>query len=102
MLEGGEGADDDEYEKAPPSPSAEDHDDRDWSLAYIGYILNYMIRVYLSPISLLSFTHTLSSFLYLSLSLCLSPSAFLAPSGSLPPLFLSVSTLRVRPESVKT
>jgi len=26
VLEGGEGADDDEYEKAPPSPSDEDHD----------------------------------------------------------------------------
>ena len=29
VLEGGEGADDDEYEKEPPSPSAEDHDDGD-------------------------------------------------------------------------
>jgi hypothetical protein len=27
---------------------------------------------------------------------------FLAPSDSLPPLFLSVSTLRVRPESIET
>ena len=44
VLEGGEGADDDEYEKAPPSPSAEDHDDGsgygDWSLTDIGYLLN--------------------------------------------------------------
>ena len=40
VLEGGEGADDDEYEKATHSPSAEDHDDRDWSLADIGHILN--------------------------------------------------------------
>ena len=40
VLEGGEGADDDEYEKAAPPPSAEDHDDGDWSLAHIGYLLN--------------------------------------------------------------
>jgi hypothetical protein len=40
VLEGGEGADDDEYEKAPPPPSAEDHDDGDRSLADIGYLLN--------------------------------------------------------------
>ena len=33
-------ADDDEYEKEPPSPSAEDHDDGDSSLADIGYLLN--------------------------------------------------------------
>jgi hypothetical protein len=59
-----------------------------------------MIRVYLSPISLLSFTHSLSSSLHLSLSLSLFTSAFLDPSDSLPPFFLSVSTLRVRPESV--
>ncbi len=43
VLEGGEGEDDDEYEKAPP-PSAEDHDDGsgygDWSLTDIGYLLN--------------------------------------------------------------
>jgi hypothetical protein len=44
VLEGGEGADDNEY-----------------------------VRVYLSPISLLSFTLSLSSSLYLSLSLWLSP-----------------------------
>jgi hypothetical protein len=46
--------------------------------------------------------HTLSVQFLTPLSLSLSPSAFLAPSGSFPPLFLSVSTLRVRPESVKT
>ena len=40
VLEGGEGEDDDEYEKAPPSPSAEDHDDGDSSLADIGYLIN--------------------------------------------------------------
>ena len=40
VLEGGEGADDDEYEKAPPSPSAEDHDDGDSNLVDIGYWLN--------------------------------------------------------------
>ena len=40
VLEGGEGAGDDEYEKAPPSPSAEGHDDGDSSLADIGYLLN--------------------------------------------------------------
>ena len=40
VLEGGEGADDDEYEKAPPSPSAEDHDDGDSSLADIVYLIN--------------------------------------------------------------
>ena len=40
VLEGGEGADDDEYEKATPSPSAEDHDYGDSSLADIGYLLN--------------------------------------------------------------
>jgi hypothetical protein len=57
------GADDDEYEQAAPPPSAEDH--YDWGLAYIGYMLKEMIRVYLSPISLLSFTHSLSSSLYL-------------------------------------
>ena len=39
VLEGGEGADDDEYEKAPPSPSAEDHDDGDSNLVDIGYWL---------------------------------------------------------------
>ena len=40
VLEGGEGTDDDEYEKAPPSPSAEDHDDGDSNLVDIGYLLN--------------------------------------------------------------
>ena len=40
VLEGGEGADDDEYEKAPPTPSSEDHDNGDSSLADIGYLLN--------------------------------------------------------------
>ena len=40
VLEGGEGADDDEYEKEPPSPSAEDHDDGDSNLADIGYLIN--------------------------------------------------------------
>ena len=40
VLEGGEGADDDEYEKEPPSPSAEDHDDGDSNLVDIGYWLN--------------------------------------------------------------
>jgi hypothetical protein len=40
VLEGGEGADDDEYEKEPPSPSAEDHDDGDSNLVDIGYLLN--------------------------------------------------------------
>jgi hypothetical protein len=40
VLEGGEGADDDEYEKTPSPPSAEDHDDGDRSLADIGYLLN--------------------------------------------------------------
>jgi hypothetical protein len=39
VLEGGEGADDDEYEKATPPPSA----DGDRSLADIGYLLNEMI-----------------------------------------------------------
>ena len=39
VLEGGEGADDDEYEKEPPSPSAEDHDDGDSNLVDIGYWL---------------------------------------------------------------
>jgi hypothetical protein len=40
VLEGGEGADDDEYEKATHSPSAEDHDDGDSSLTDIDYLLN--------------------------------------------------------------
>jgi hypothetical protein len=40
VLEGGEGADDNEYEEAPPPPSAEDHDNGDSSLADIGYLLN--------------------------------------------------------------
>jgi hypothetical protein len=26
--------------RRPPPPSAEDHDDRAWSLAYIGYVLD--------------------------------------------------------------
>jgi hypothetical protein len=53
-----------------------------------------MIRVYLSPISLLSFTHSLSSSLYLSLSL----SVYFRLPGSLrlTPSFLS---LGLNPES---
>jgi hypothetical protein len=38
VLEGGEGADDDEYEQAAPPPSADDH--CDWDLADIGHMLN--------------------------------------------------------------
>ena len=52
---------------------------------------------YLSPLF-----HTLSVQFLIPLSLSLFTSSFLAPSDSLPPFFLSVSTLRVRPESVKT
>jgi hypothetical protein len=40
VLKGGEGADDNEYEEAAPLPSTKDHDNRDWSLADIGYMLN--------------------------------------------------------------
>ena len=101
VLEGGEGADDHEYEKAPPPPSSEDHDNGDSSLADIGYLYKLddtgLSVSYLSPLF-----HTLSVQFLIPLSLSLFPSVFLAPSGSLPPLFLSVSTLRVRPESVKT
>jgi len=48
----------------------------------------------LSLLSLSSLSHTLCPVPYTSLSLSLFTSAFLAPSDSLPPFFLSVSTLR--------
>ena len=104
VLEGGEGADDDEYEQVLP-PSADDH--YDLGLANIGYML--IDDTCLSVSYLSTFFHTLSFQFLIPLSVCLvclSPSAFLAPSGSIPqlppPLFLSGATLRARPESAKT
>jgi hypothetical protein len=57
-----------------------------------------MIRVYLSPISLHSFTHFLF-LIHRSLSLSLSPPAFLAPSGSLPQLPSFSLSLSLSPDS---
>ncbi len=103
VLEGGEGADDDEYEQVLP-PSADDH--YDLGLANIGYMLIDDTCLSVSYLSTLS--HTLcpvhNTSLSLSLSLCLLPRSTLPQARSLnfPPLFLSVSTLRARQESAKT